>query len=432
MSVGKPGKGKAKLQMPEAGNEAEEDPDNDGDGIMKPLSNPRKEKKNAEGKEMKPVTSPDAVYFANNSMRGDTVNNIAFPLSYGSADLQGFKMIDTVCLNPLDYQGLSQVSEKTLAQNFCVKDFKYQAVIQSKGLENCDGILGLSPKDYGTHSIIPMLKRAGLIERQLISFSNAFHEASFKAERYNDTQSYMVFGGYNESQIVDGADGLFNMPLASRELNPTNYWGVEGQGFLYGNTMVYDPETEPPLLAVIDSGTTLCVIPYHIYDGLMMGIAKKLKHDKAVDFVCTREEGSEDLGPCYFNNTRCLDVTSKLEPMKFIFGGIVYEIKIDAFLKDVNNDGQMDKAPPPPQPGEKYEGGCMFELRPAKDRQGAEDEQQEHKFLMGNTFLKNFVSVYDMDQQSVKLGVSVHSQHYAKAYKYNKEEIQRLVNSAPI
>lgn len=70
----------------------------------------------------------------------------------------------------------------------------------------------------------------------------------------------------------------------------------------------------------------------------------------------------------------------------------------------------------------------MFELRPAKDRDGTEDAEQEHKFLMGNTFLKNFVSVYDYDQQSVRLGVSLHSADYAKAYRYSKEEIKRLVN----
>jgi hypothetical protein len=196
---------------------------------------------------------------------------------------------------------------------------------------------------------------------------------------------------------VGGSKGLFNMPLADKDLNPTNYWGVEGQGFLYGNTMVYDPETKPPLLAVIDSGTTLCMIPYEIYDGLMMGIAKKLKHNKEVSFICTREEDSQTLGACYFNNTRCLDVTKFLEPMRFIFGGTVFEIKIDAFLKDVNNAGQMDAPPPPPEPGKAYEGGCMFELRPSKDREGDADADQEHKFLMGNTFLKNFVSVYDFD-----------------------------------
>jgi hypothetical protein len=52
--------------------------------------------------------------------------------------------------------------------------------------------------------------------------------------------------------------------------------------------------------------------------------------------------------------------------------------------------------PAKPAPGEEYEGGCMFEIRPAKDKDEG-PESQEHRFLMGNTFLKNFVSVYDYD-----------------------------------
>lgn len=151
---------------------------------MKPLSNPSKDKKK---KKMEPIKQPDAVYFSNSSMNGRTTESIAFPLSYGSAELSGFKMKDTVCLSPLDYTSLAQVTDKVKKQNFCINDFKYQAVVTSKGLENCDGILGLSPKDYGSHSIIPSLKRAGLIERQIISFSNAFHSASFKAQNYNDS-----------------------------------------------------------------------------------------------------------------------------------------------------------------------------------------------------------------------------------------------------
>jgi len=79
---------------------------------------------------------------------------------------------------------------------------------------------------------------------------------------------------------------------------------------------------------VIDSGTTLVLLPYKVYEGLMMGIAKKVKKDPTVSFVCTRDGKTNDLGACYFNNTRCVDITDKLEPMRFIFGGIVYEIKI--------------------------------------------------------------------------------------------------------
>ena len=56
--------------------------------------------------------------------------------------------------------------------------------------------------------------------------------------------------------------------------------------------MIFDPQESSPMLAVIDSGTTLVIIPYKIYDGLMMGIAQKLKTDPDIEFVCTREEGS--------------------------------------------------------------------------------------------------------------------------------------------
>ena len=58
--------------------------------------------------------------------------------------------------------------------------------MEAKGLDGCDGILGLSPKDYGSHSILPALKRSGAIQRMLISFSNAFHESSFKAKFGDD------------------------------------------------------------------------------------------------------------------------------------------------------------------------------------------------------------------------------------------------------
>lgn len=50
--------------------EDDEDPDNDGDGIMKPLSNPSKDKKKK--KSMEPIKQPDAVYFSNTSGRGYT------------------------------------------------------------------------------------------------------------------------------------------------------------------------------------------------------------------------------------------------------------------------------------------------------------------------------------------------------------------------
>lgn len=294
----------------------------------------------------------------------------------------------------------------------------------STGLEGCDGILGLSPKDYGTHSLIPSLKRGGMIDRQLISFSNAFAKSSFNYHSHPDDQSYMVFGGVNETQIEHGAKGLFSMPLADKDLNAAMYWGVEGQGFMYGDKFYHDPSKDAPILAVIDSGTTLCLIPYRSYEGLMAGIAKKVQDDKSVSFVCAHDPKTQALGACHFNNTRCEDITGRLEPMRFIFGGIVYEIKIQAFLKDIPPHGAATAtASEKSKPGEKYGGACMFELRPSGTKD--DEDASETRFLMGNTFLKNFVSVYDFDQQRVQLGVNIHSKGLVKAYKYRKAMFQK-------
>ena len=49
---------------------------------------------------------------------------------------------------------------------------------------------------------------------------------------------------------------------------------------------------------------------------------------------------------------------------------------------------------------------CAIQLRGSKDKKNL---KRNNRFLMGNQFLKNFYSVYDYDQQSVKLGVNVHS-----------------------
>lgn len=50
---------------------------------------------------------------------------------------------------------------------------------------------------------------------------------------------------------------------------------------------------------------------------------------------------------------------------------------------------------------------------------------------MGNTFLKNFVSVYDFDQQQVRLGVNVHSEKLAKAYPFKKSMLKNLKTLPP-
>ena len=114
--------------------------------------------------------------------------------------------------------------------------------MSSLGLTMADGILGLSPRNAGRHSLLIELKIAGLIEKTQVSFSNAFYKGTEMYKRSNDHYSYITFGGFNASQIVGGEEGLVNLPMANEKINPTYFWGVNGWGMAYGETVVMNPE----------------------------------------------------------------------------------------------------------------------------------------------------------------------------------------------
>jgi len=85
-------------------------------------------------------------------------------------------------------------------EHFCVKNLRFQSIITGKGLEMADGILGLSPKNYGgRHSLLPELKISGLIDRTIVSFSNAFFPGTYTYNLAKDQSSYVIFGGLNKT-----------------------------------------------------------------------------------------------------------------------------------------------------------------------------------------------------------------------------------------
>ena len=199
------------------------------------------------------------------------------------------------------------------------------------------------------------------------------------------------------------------MALLKGKKNPTMYWGVSGRGFKYGSKVMMDPEEEEPILAVIDSGTTLMILPQMIFDNIINEIASKMKDDHEVNMICTRTPESNEIEVCYFNNTMCQQIHHKLDPIKFVFDKSVFELKSPGFLKDdTNHVEESDKDVP----------ACVIDMRSGKDK----DHPDDRRFLMGNTFLKNYYSVYDYDWQEVKLGVNIHSSDIAKAYHYDKEK----------
>lgn len=77
------------------------------------------------------------------------------------------------------------------------------------------------------------------------------------------------------------------MPMIKDKYNPLEYWGVPAWGLFYGNKTILDPSnTTKPLLSIIDSGTTLNLLPQTVFEGLMNAIANTMKNDTRVDIIC--------------------------------------------------------------------------------------------------------------------------------------------------
>lgn len=126
-----------------------------------------------------------------------------------------------------------------------------------------------------------------------------------------------------------------------------------------------------------------------MYETLMDVLAKEFKEDKTISLVCQRTKQTGNVELCYFNKTSCAAIQHRIKPFKFVFGDYVWELDGKAWLKeDMYKKMKL----------------CSIHMRGSTE---SATNPHKNRFLIGNTFLKNFYSVYDFDHRSVRMGVHV-------------------------
>ena len=55
---------------------------------------------------------------------------------------------------PESVKNEKDLTSKILRSHYCVKDIRFMTIMGSKGMETCDGILGISPVNYARHSYL--------------------------------------------------------------------------------------------------------------------------------------------------------------------------------------------------------------------------------------------------------------------------------------
>jgi saccharopepsin len=310
-------------------------------------------------------------------------------LTYGSAKLQGFIWQDFTCLNPLRGNTQSAVQLKMeIKQNKCAY-FQFLSLYKSQGLgHDSDGILGLSPhKDMKKKKLhyLWSLKDNGIIDRAVVSFSITSKEMG--------EVPYALFGGYNSSQIVGGAEGLKTFKNFENWLGT---WALEGQGMYYGDKPMQKPGEDTSYPAIIDTGSSQLSIPPDVFEKIRTEWAQALPN-----LDCTSDKTF-----CHVKDS-CENIAQKLKPVGFQMSDYVFEINPEQYLYKSSHKK------------------CYFVVHkcrlPGKNK---------NLFLIGDAFLKHFYSVYDFDQDTVSLGINMHSKGKVSMFKPGSKP-QAMVQAEP-
>jgi len=262
-----------------------------------------------------------------------------------------------------------------LKQNKCAL-FQFLALYKSQGLgKKSDGILGLSPhKDMGKKKLhyLWSLKDNGIIDHAMVSFS-------VTSKDMGETP-YALFGGYNSSQIVGGAQGLKTFKNYPNWLGT---WALEGQGMYYGASPMQKPGEDTSYPAIIDTGSSQLSIPPDVFENIRAEWSKALPN-----LDCTSDKTF-----CHVKDS-CENVASKVKPVGFQMSDYVFEINPEQYLYKSSHKK------------------CYFVVHkcrlPGKNK---------NLFLIGDAFLKHFYSVYDFDRDTVSLGINLHSKDKVSMYK---------------
>jgi hypothetical protein len=262
-----------------------------------------------------------------------------------------------------------------LKENKCA-NFQFLALYKSQGLgKKSDGILGLSPhKDPSKQKLhyLWSLKDNGIIDHAMVSFSVTSQEMG--------ETPYALFGGYNSSQIVGGANGLKTFKNYENWLGT---WALEGQGMYYGATPMQKPGEDTSYPAIIDTGSSQLSIPPDVFEKIRQEWNKALPN-----LDC-----ESDATFCHVPES-CESISQKIKPVGFQMSDYVFEINPAQYLYKANDNK------------------CFFVIHkcrlPGKNKD---------LFLIGDAFLRHFYSVYDFDMDQISLGVNTHSKGQVSMYK---------------
>ena len=272
--------------------------------------------------------SLDHSYLVN---RGEGVKSI----QYGSGGISGDIVRGMVSLSPKKEESIT--------------DYKMLEVTQASlpGLEgsNWDGILGLLPTSIsGSDLFVTELYKAGLIKRDAFGV------------HYTDTASgsEITFGGFDTSIVEEEDDFTFV------DLHDGMHWSGDLKRIKYG---AFGELPDKAKVAILDSGTSLILVPQEIFDG----------------FTALVSDGRKcgQLGVYY--GCYC-DSKYDFDPLYFWFGNYEYKASPEHYIVETWTNRQRF---------------CYFLIQGSSIK--------KNSIILGDAFLRNYYVYHDVENERMGL-----------------------------
>jgi len=139
-------------------------------------------------------------------------------------------------------------------------------------------------------------------------------------------------------------------------------------------------------IAVVDTGTSMMAIPFKDYNILTQMWQTQINNKD--EFVC-------QMGLC-IGGQKCSHFEPILSNISLVIENELFEIMPKGYLL---NGQDLDPD---------FIDTCIFGVMPLPSLVGS-----MKMYLLGDVFLRSFYSVFDFEQQSVKLGINIHAKEYA-------------------
>lgn len=192
----------------------------------------------------------------------------------------------------------------------------------------------------------------------------------------------MMFGGINETQYVG--------ELHTFKLATNKWWALNFRSLVYnGQSIRYYASDEA--IGVIDTGTSMMAIPEDLHSALSNRWARSI--GSKAQFACQQ-------GLC-LGGAQCSFFEDILGNLTLVIDDNAFNIMPRGYLLNgIDLDPQLADM-------------CIFGVMPLPSMVGS-----MQMFLLGDVFLRNFYSVYDLTEQKVSLALNLHAKDYAGIGEY--------------